>query len=70
MVFYDARKIKRGSIDYGDISKNLEIKKRLKCHNFQWFVNEFRNVSPCWKKDKKCGKLNAVYPRSMPRKFW
>lgn len=68
--FYKARKLKRGSVDYGDISENLKLKERLKCHNFSWFVKEFKGVSPCWKEDKKCGSYNALLPKDIPRKFW
>jgi polypeptide N-acetylgalactosaminyltransferase len=39
---------------YGDISKNIEVKERLKCKSFDWFVE---NVQPDVKIPKEIEKL-------------
>jgi len=45
-------------LDHGDISKQLEIKERLKCKNFQWFMD---TVAP---------DMLKKYPELPPNLFW
>lgn len=55
--FYSEIGVRRGSLNYGDISSNFhnkiveqkEFKKRMNCKPFSWFVEKFMDITPCEK---------------------
>ena len=61
--FYNAKNIKVidgvPDVDIGNITERLELKKKLNCKPFSWYVDFFKGRAPC-ESGEKCGQETTL----------